>query len=77
MYQEYRCFNYEMLNIGMPDEWRIVTLKPYDYSKVKIRLYDDLKNIETNQFDLNDHIIIIVYDIDGRFYKAGKRLPVE
>lgn len=69
-------FNNEMLNIGMPDEWEFITLKPYDYYKVTIRLYDDLENIEANQLDLNNHIIIVVYDVDGRCYKAGKGFPV-
>lgn len=68
--------NNEMLNIGMPDEWEFVTLKPCDYYKVQIRLYDDLENIETNQLDLNGHIIIFVNDVDGRRYKASKGFPV-
>lgn len=69
-------FNNEMLNIGMPDEWEYITLKPCDYYKVQIRLYDDLENIETNKLDLNNHIIIIVNDVDGRRYKARKGFPV-
>lgn len=69
-------FNNEMLNIGMPDEWEFVTLKPCDYYKAQIRLYDDLENIETNQLDLNGHIIIIANDVDGRCYKARKGFPV-
>ena len=69
-------FNNEMLNIGMPDEWEFVTLKPCDYYKAQIRLYDDLENIETNQLDLNGHIIIIANDVDGRRYKARKGFPV-
>ena len=69
-------FNNEMLNIGLPDEWEFITLKPCDYYKVQIRLYDDLENIETNQLDLNKHIIIVAYDVDGRCYKARKGFPV-
>lgn len=69
-------FNNEMLNIGLPDEWEFITLKPCDYYKVQIRLYDDLENIETNQLDLNNHIIIVADDVDGRRYKASKGFPV-
>lgn len=69
-------FNNEMLNIGMPDEWEFITLKPCDYYKVTIRLYDDLENIEINQLDLNNHIIIVANDVDGRYYKASKGFPV-
>ena len=69
-------FNNKMLNIGMPDEWEYITLKPCDDYKVDIRLYDDLENIEINQLDLNDHIIIVVYDVDGKCYKAKKGFPV-
>lgn len=69
-------FNNAMLNIGMPDEWEFVTLKPCDYYKVQIRLYDDLENIETNQLDLNGHIIIVADDVDGRCYKVRKGFPV-
>ncbi len=69
-------FNNEMLNIGLPDEWEFITLKPCDYYKVPIRLYDDLENIETNLFDLNNHIIIVANDVDGRRYKASKGFPV-
>lgn len=68
--------NNEMLNIGLPDEWKFITLKPCDYYKVQIRLYDDLENIETNQLDLNNHIIIVADDVDGRRYKASKGFPV-
>lgn len=69
-------FNNEMLNIGLPDEWEFLTLKPCDYYKVQIRVYDDLENIETNQLDLNGHIIIVANDVDGRRYKASKGFPV-
>lgn len=65
-----------MLNIGLPDEWKFITLKLCDYYKVQIRLYDDLENIETNQLNLNNHIIIVADDVDGRRYKASKGFSV-
>ena len=69
-------YNNKNLNIGMLREDELIVLKPCEYTRKKINLYDDLENIEKNQNDLNGHIIIIAYDVDNKIYKFTKGFGV-
>lgn len=69
--------NNKMLNIGMAGrDFSYITLKPCEYICKTVCLYDDLENIKENWLDLNGHITITAYDIDGKKYVANKGFPI-
>ena len=54
----------------------MIVLKPNDYIKTTVWIYDDLENILQNELDLNNHIVVKVCDVGGKVYKRSKGVPV-
>lgn len=69
--------NMNHLVIGMAEiKSELIILKPNEYIKQKVKIFDDLENISEHELDLNNHVVIKVWDVDGKVYKRSKGFPV-
>lgn len=68
--------NNDDLVIGDYGKIQPIALRPNDFIRHKIEIYDDIENIMRHELDLNNHIKITVYGYNNEKYVQCKGFPV-